>query len=56
MIFTQELKFSDLTKMLEAVSSASDTKKKYKFISEYFTKLKQFQKEFKKKENKVSKF
>lgn len=55
-MFTNELKFSDLTKMLEAVSSASDTKKRYKFVSEYFSKLQTFQKEFKKKNgNKVSK-
>jgi hypothetical protein len=53
MSFTQELKFSDLTRMLEAVSQATDAKKSYKFLSEYFAKLKMFQAEFKRKGNKV---
>lgn len=49
MAFTKELKFSDLTQMLDKVSSASDGKKRDKYMTDYFEKLLKFQSDYKKK-------
>lgn len=55
MSFVEELKFSDLTKLLEAVSTNKSIKKRDEFMQDYFKKLLKFQKEFKAKNpNKVS--
>lgn len=43
MSFTQEIKFSDLTKLLEAVSTNKITmKKRDEYVKSYFGKLKEF--------------
>lgn len=49
MSFTQELKFSELTKLLEAVSSTKLTKKRDDYVKNYFSQLDKFRIEFKKK-------
>lgn len=46
MAFTQEIRFSDLTKLLEAVSTNKSVKKRDEFVTDYFAKLHKFRKEF----------
>lgn len=46
MAFTQELRFSDLSKLLEAVSTNKSVKKRDEFVTDYFTKLHKFRSEF----------
>lgn len=46
MSFTQELRFSDLTKLLEAVSTNKAVKKRDEFVADYFKNLHRFRKEF----------
>lgn len=47
MAFTQKITFSDLTKLLEAVSTTKSVKKRDEFISKYFEKLQKFRDEYK---------
>lgn len=46
MTFIGSLKFSDLTKLLEAVTLTSVAKKRDDFMKDYFTKLKKFRDDF----------
>lgn len=48
MSFTQLIKFSDLTKLLEAVSTTKSVKKRDEFMGNYFVQLQKFQNEHKK--------
>lgn len=55
MAFTQELRFSDLTKLMEAVATNKSVKKRDEFVTDYFTKLHKYRKEFiEKNKDKVS--
>lgn len=57
MAFTKELRFSELTQMLDKVSSSTDGKKRDKYMNEYFVKLLSFQADYRKKNiGNVSKF
>lgn len=47
MAFTQKITFSDLTKLLEAVSTTKSVKKRDEFTSKYFEKLQKFRDEYK---------
>jgi hypothetical protein len=46
MSFIGSLKFSDLTKLLEAITTTSVAKKRDEFMKDYLTKLKKFRDEF----------
>ena len=48
MSFAQMIKFSELTKLLEAVSTSKSIKKRDEFMQEYFKKLHKFRDEFRK--------
>lgn len=48
MAFSKDLKFSDLTKLLEAVSTNKEVKKRDRFMGEYLEKLHKFRGEYKK--------
>lgn len=57
MAFTQELRFSDLSKLMEAVATNKSVKKRDEFVTDYFKKLHKFRKEFiDKNKDKVSWF
>jgi hypothetical protein len=56
MAFTQTLKFSELTKLLEELANDKNQKKRDKYMSDYMEKLLKFQSDYKSKnENSVSK-
>lgn len=57
MSFTEELKFSEITKLLEAVLSVKTSHQREKYMSEYFEKLHKFRNDFiRKHPEKVSHF
>lgn len=47
--FTEELKFSDLTKLLEVLSISKFPKKRDGYVRDYFEKLHKFREAFRKK-------
>ena len=47
MAFTQKITFSDLSKLMEAVSTTKSVKKKDEYMSQYFMKLQKFRDEYK---------
>lgn len=49
MSFAEELKFSDLAKLLEAMSICKSIKKRGEFVDVYFQKLHKFREDFRAK-------
>lgn len=47
MAFTQRITFSDLSRLLEAVSTPKAVKKRDEFMSQYFAKVHKFREDFK---------
>lgn len=49
MAFTEEIRFSDLTKLLEALTSTKAMKKREEYLRDYFEKLHNYRNEFRRK-------